>query len=101
MAALRILLAGKALGIAVTFAIGIGMIPRGEVGLIFANIAHPRRGGPAGHRPEHLFRGRRDGDRDDGDHAARAQMELRTILEAATSAPCERSLKSPACLHAD
>ena len=56
--------------------IGIGMIPRGEVGLIFANIGlglDPGR--HAGGLGRDLFGDRGDGDRHDDGHAARAQME--------------------------
>ena len=56
-------------------AIGIGMIPRGEVGLIFANIGLGLVvNGVACRRSFYLLRCRRDGDRDDGAHPTRAPM---------------------------
>ena len=57
-------------------AVGIGMIPRGEVGLIFAGVGAgivARR--PTPHRSLDLRGGRADGHRDDAGHAARAQVE--------------------------
>ena len=69
--------------------VGIGMIPRGEVGLIFANIGLALSvGGRAHRRRGHVLGGRRHGHRDDHGHSTRAQVELR----AAAMTPAERAL---------
>ena len=58
------------------WAVGIGMIPRGEVGLIFASVGASLvlRGGK-GDRGDHLLRGRHHGDRDHPRHPSAPQVD--------------------------
>ena len=89
-------IAGKqlcALGVTVRgldrLSIGIGMIPRGEVGLIFANIGMTLMvAGEPVVDSERVFGGRGDGDRHHCHYASGAQVELRALRQ--TEAPRAR-----------
>ena len=58
-------------------AVSFGMMPRGEVSLVFASLGVSRRGRPPGARPPCLLGAGDDGGADDAGHAAGTEVELR------------------------